>query len=424
MLLSFRAANHRSLRTEQHLLLTPAYAADAPPDPPWEGLTVAGIFGANASGKSNVIDALEYMTSMVRRSFRESEPGGGIERYPFALDPAMADEPSSFVVDVLIDNVRYTYGFALDDVRILEEWMFSYPKKKRRIIFHRHGDEYLYGDHSPDAMRQAEQLTEPNVLFLSVGVRSKQRVLLPVYSWFQDIEWRTSRDIEFRFLARERWSPEISLDRLTDLLRAADTGIEGAVLVDESEAEYTARVSSQRRRTMEGADPPRRKRLYFQHRGADGTAALSLKEQSTGTQSLYRLARPAFVALDRGAPFVVDELDSSLHPFLTAQLIKLFRDPATNPRGAQLVFTSHDVSLLGRIQGEEILRRDHIWFTEKDDCGATELFPVSEFKPRRDENRERRYLAGRYGAIPVVNDELFVAALASRGDSGDVAENS
>ncbi|MFC6931166.1 ATP/GTP-binding protein [Actinomadura yumaensis] len=151
---------------------------------------------------------------------------------------------------------------------------------------------------------------------------------------------------------------------------------------------------------------------------------MSLKEQSTGTQSLYRLARPAFVALDRGTPFVVDEIDSSLHPFLTAQLIRLFRDPATNPRGAQLVFTSHDVSLLGRIQGEEILRRDHIWFTEKDDCGATELFPVSEFKPRRDENRERRYLAGRYGAVPVVNDELFVAALASREDSGDVAENS
>ncbi|MGW0586185.1 AAA family ATPase [Streptosporangium sp. NPDC002607] len=129
---------------------------------------------------------------------------------------------------------------------------------------------------------------------------------------------------------------------------------------------------------------------------------------------------PVFRSLDRGSLLIVDELDSSLHPYLSAQLVKLFREPETNPLGAQLIFTSHDATLLGRIQGEEVLHRDHVWFTEKDECGATELFPLSDFKPRKDENRERRYLTGRYGAVPIVNDELFAAALSRRGEVGDV----
>ncbi|MFG1999072.1 ATP/GTP-binding protein [Spirillospora sp. NPDC048911] len=420
MLLSFRAANHRSLRDEQQLLLTPAYEPAAPADTPWEALTVAGIFGPNASGKSNVIDALQYMADMVHGSFRESEPGGGVERHPFALDPGLSEEPSTFVVDVELDKIRYTYGFALDDVRIIEEWMYSYPNKRKRTIFHRKGDDYTYGEHSPEGLRQVEQLTEPNVLFLSVAVRSKQDILRPVYAWFSNIRY-LSPQRPYRHRVIDDFMSPSELKRLSTLLRAADTGIEALELIDETEEEFTARIANYPK-TLERT-PPRRKRLVFRHRGAAGDVMLRPRDQSLGTQTLYGLSVPAFSALDKGTLLVVDELDSSLHPFLTAQLIGLFRDPATNPRGAQLIFTSHDVSLLGRIQGQGILQRDHVWFTEKDDSGATELFPLSEFKPRKDENRERRYLAGRYGAVPVINDELFVAAIAAREDS-DVSEDS
>ena len=419
MLLSFRASNHRSLRSEQQLLLTPVYASDRPDEAPWEALTVAGIFGANASGKSNVLDAFQYMAYMVRWSFRENEPGGGIERHPFALDAAMLAEPSTFVVDVEIDKVRHTYGFAIDDVQVVEEWMFSYPLKKRRTIFHRHGDVFEYGEHSPKGLRQAELLTEPNVLFLSVAARSKQQVLRPLYEWFQTIAWRTP-DGKYAMPSGGPVTQDVS--RLAGLLRAADTGIADAIMLDESDDEYVALVNSGG--GGEGKLPPRRKRLHFQHRGTDGNAILSFAEQSTGTRYLYRLGRLAFRSLDSGSPLVVDELDSSLHPFLAARLIRLFRDPEVNTHGAQLIFTSHDASLLGRVQGEEILLRDHIWFTEKDECGATELFPVSEFKPRSEENRERRYLAGRYGAVPLIDDELFAAALGAREDSGHVSEGS
>ncbi|WP_301174164.1 AAA family ATPase [Actinomadura geliboluensis] len=419
MLLSFRAANHRSLRDEQQLLLTPVYSADHSEDEPWAALPVAGIFGANASGKSNVLDALQYMAYLVRWSFREHEPGAGIKRHPFALDEAMLSEPSSFAVDVQIDGVRHTYGFSLDDERIVEEWMYSYPRKKPRTIFHRRGEEFSYGEHSGKGLRQAAELTEPNVLFLSLAARSRQGDVRLVYEWFQRIAWRTNSK-EFGFGSMT--PPPNDVERLTDLLRAADTGIIGAEMVDESDADYEARVKRMWR--GEGDPPARRKRLHFQHRGVDGKATFSLSEQSTGTQFLFRLGSAAFRALDLGSPFVVDELDSSLHPFLAAQVIKLFRDPQINTRGAQLIFTSHDVSLLGRIQGEEVLLRDHIWFTEKDECGATELFPISDFKPRGEENRERRYLAGRYGAVPLIDDELFAAALAAREDIGDASAGS
>lgn len=244
-----------------------------------------------------------------------------------------------------------------------------------------------------------------------------------MYDWFADLLIRTQ--------ARFRYPPNLPmrgsvlerpdyLDRATSLLRAADTGIESAELIEESDEEWAER-SARQKSLPANTTSPRRKEIFFRHRGADGSFSLSLRDQSLGTIALFELGIPAFRSLDNGTVLVVDELDASLHPFLTAQLISLYRDPVTNPRGAQLIFSSHDAALLGRIQGEEVLHRDHIWFTEKDECGETELFPLTDYKPRKDENRERRYLAGRYGAVPVVDDDLFNTALAGRGELDDSA---
>lgn len=421
MLLSFRTTNHRSLRDEQQLLLTPSYSADGPAGADWEAVSVAGLFGPNASGKSNVIDALVYMRNLVRGSLKESEPGTGIRRYPFALDPVMREEPSMYVVDLLLEGIRYTYGFSVDDAQVTEEWMYSYPQKRRRTIFHRRLDEYSYGEHSPESMRQVQEITESNVLFLSVAARSRQVLVRAVYDWFAGVLDRKpamARHFRSAAFTAEYLDRSGYLDRLTSLLRAADTGIESAEIVEETDAEFAER--SARAGGVEGYPLQRRKDIFFKHRGEKGTFTLGLTDQSLGTRALYEIGLPVFRSLDRGTPLIVDELDSSLHPYLSAQLIKLFREPATNPRGAQLIFSSHDATLLGRIQGEEVLHRDHIWFTEKDECGVTELFSLSDFKPRRDENRERRYLAGRYGAVPIVNDEIFAAALSGRGEVGDV----
>ncbi|MEU8202738.1 ATP-binding protein [Streptosporangium sp. NPDC049046] len=423
MLLSFRTANHRSLRDEQQLLLTLNYGSDTPADVEWECVPVVGLFGPNASGKSNVIDALIYMRNLVLDSLRESEPGSGIRRSPFALDPVMREESSTYVVDLLLAKVRYTYGFSVDDTRVTEEWMYSYPRGRKRTIFHRELDAYSYGEHSPESMKQVEGITDSNVLFLSVAARSKQDLVRPVYGWFGGVLDRKPMVTPFprsaEFLDRSGY-----LDRLTSLLRAADTGIESAEIVDETDAQFAERTARlghlSRSRGSEGYSLQRRKEVLFRHKGEKGAFPLGLSDQSFGTRALYEMGIPVFRSLDRGTLLIVDELDASLHPYLSAQLVKLFREPSTNPRGAQLVFTSHDATLLGRIQGEEVLHRDHVWFTEKDECGATELFPLSDFKPRRDENRERRYMAGRYGAVPIVNDEVFATALSRRGEAGDV----
>jgi uncharacterized protein len=142
---------------------------------------------------------------------------------------------------------------------------------------------------------------------------------------------------------------------------------------------------------------------------------LDIPDESSGTLRLLDLASRAISVLEQGGLFLVDEIDASLHPLLTASIVRLFSSRLVNRTRAQLIFTSHDATLLGNLDGEEILARDQVWFTEKDEDGTSELFPLAEFKPRRQgENRTRRYLNGSYGAIPELSMHLFEAAIASR----------
>ena len=152
-------------------------------------------------------------------------------------------------------------------------------------------------------------------------------------------------------------------------------------------------------------------------------ATLSYAEQSAGTQAWVALLDHVLTALEQGSALVIDEIDTSLHPRLTARLIELFQDRRTNPKTAHLIFATHDASLLGTSFGREILRRDQVWFVEKDTEGATALFPLTDFHPRKDESTERRYLGGSYGAVPgVFSDTLVEAYLAARPElSSDTA---
>jgi hypothetical protein len=405
VLLSFRVANHRSIKEEQQLLLGPVYEADRPEGTDWEAVPVAAVFGANAAGKSNVVDALRYMADMVRYSHRDAEPGDGTERYPFALDDEFRGEPSWFVVDLSLAGVRHTYGFSLDDDRVVDEWLYGYPHGRKRVVFQRSGDDFTFGDAQPrKELELVRKITEPNSLFMSVAARSRQDAFLPVYEWFR-------RGVRFRRGIRSTLSLSRAAARLLaeparvpgviGLLKAADLGIENVGLAQPWE-------------------PGEREapRIWVEQRGRRGPVRLGLDDQSAGTKALLAYAGSVLEVLERGGLLVVDEIDSSLHPRLTAHLIKLFQDEQTNPQGAQLLLTTHDASLLGRSGGEDILKRDQVWFVEKDEFGETSLFPLSDFKPRTEENRERRYLGGSYGAVPLLNDELFEAAVAVREGTG------
>lgn len=412
MLLSFRFANHRSFRDEQQLNLLPVYDADG--EAPLEAVTVVGIFGANASGKSNVIDAFGYLSEMVGTSDRQSEPGVGPARRPFRLDSATRTLPSHYAVDLLIDGVRHTYGFTVDSDRILEEWLYTYPKRKKRVVFERTGQDFHWGEESGRSnARKLADIVAPTALFLSVAARfDPQRstdserdettaILHNTFSWLWQ---RVSRDRHItsarsRTLIYSTWLSDPAIyPAVADLLRAADIGLKG--------------VRAERPENLD------RGQVHFLHQGTADDVSFDIADESSGTLRLLELAARAVMVLEEGGLFLVDEIDASLHPLLTASLVQLFQSPSANKRRAQLVFTTHDATLLGSLDGDDVLERDQVWFTSKGGDGASELFPLAEFKPRRQgENRQKRYLNGSYGAIPEVSMRVFEQALTSRTDA-------
>ena len=365
-------------------------------------LTVAGIYGPNASGKSNVLDAIAWLSAAVARSLRDWEDDIPREAYRFAKGPV---SPSVFDLDIVVGGVRFTYRLEVDDFAVLYESLDSYPERRRRNLFTRQGQEIGFR-RGLVGTRGIQELLTPTTLALSaarrigdadlgsvgravagMGVLGLRRRGLPT-SFFDSTqrlfvpgsEAAEARPVETR---AER-PPTSDLRSALDLLRFADPRIEGyEVAVDDS---------PQR-------DGPRR-RLRFVHRAEDQPIPFDFEEESAGTRTWFRLLGPALAALRNGRILLLDEIDASLHPRLSTRLLEIFQDPDTNPHGAQLVFTSHDTSLLNA------LNRDEVWLTEKERGGATRLVALAEFggeRVRKALNLERAYLQGRFGAVPEVD---------------------
>ncbi|WP_410619812.1 AAA family ATPase [Amycolatopsis sp. cmx-8-4] len=405
MLRSFRLGNHRSFRDEQELLLMPAMPGDERPAVP-----VAAVYGANASGKSNLFKAMTLVMGAVMNRHLPNSAGRHdivVVQDPFRLDLGAELRPSTFVFELVADGVPYTYGFLLDEDEILEEWLYSYPEKRKRVVFERDRDSIKFGTTVADLKQKLEVLEElirPTALFLSVCDRLELGPLMPVYRWFSSGllvnglggGWFGSEFVQGAvgdYLLRH---PE-NRQRVVSLLSVADVGIVDVVVEE--------RLDSHRRFT--GAFDLELKLLHGPAR-----ERFDFDDESSGTRNWIGLLPQVLSALDEGLVLLVDEIDASLHPLLTAKLVGLFQDPELNTHGAQLVFTTHDTSLLGTMLGEQVLDRDQIWFVERDAEGASSLYPLTDFKPRKDQNTERRYLAGSYGAVPVLGD--FAEALRSR----------
>jgi len=413
VLRSFQVGNHKSFRGEVELLLIPAYGRERPVVP------VAAIFGANASGKSNLLDALSWLRSAVVQSFRSWEIDSGIPRCPYRLDAVSTAAPSSYVVDVTVDSVQYVYGVSLDDDAVREEWLYTYPHAQKRIIFERHGQEIVLGSTLGERRSRAEWLSglmRPNVLLLSVAAQADQPEVRPVYQWFRDgIMSVTTRSVESPGQIAEQVSEALTrFPEFVDLIRVSDLGIMDLVVADAGLDQVEGEAQAARSAVV-GMASMRQKRVVFLH--GESRSPLEWHGQSDGTRSWVRMLMAALSALAEGVVLTVDEIATSLHPRLTARLIELFRDPLTNPRGAQLIFTTHDATLLGTsLAIEELLRRDEIWFVEKQD-GASRFFPLYDFRPRTGENRERRYLAGSYGGVPIVFEDSLVDRLVAANEA-------
>lgn len=436
MLLRFRVTNYASIKSEQGLSFIaldehPDLATSAVPLGRERVLPAVGIFGPNASGKSNVVKAMAFAQSVVVESHQYWLPEEPIPRWPFRLDTDSRLAPSAFVFDFVNNGVRCEYGFHLDDAAILEEWLYCWPKGKRSTLFERNGMATDFGPSLTGQKAKIAELVRENSLFLSAAAANNHPQLRSLAAWFSS--WR-------RVTTGGYFTPPIrSLDdQMIAMLRYADVGVIGAAMVERSaeEIDLSLGVSRRHRRRREAisadvgrADaestdegPSRRfTRLELVHQAEtdSGGEPLPWPWESSGTQTWLRLGRLAVASLRDGSLLAIDDLGCDLHPLLTAQLVGLFQDRQTNPNGAQLIFTGHDVNLLGK-HVDYRLRRDQVWLTAKGSGGDTRLYPLTDYGRVRDglDDVEGRYLQGRYGAVPFFDRSLIENLTVDAGEHG------
>ena len=412
MLLQFNFRNFASFRDDTTLDLTAAKITEYNNHIVEQGnekiLPVAGIYGANASGKSNVIEAFNFMSMYVIASFNfggENNTKSGekesMKPTPFLMDSKSREADSMFEVYFVSDSndnhKHYNYGFTLNHEGITEEWL-SYKSKSSKgdfkLIFSRKGQNLELSGISAKSRENIKVALEKEALVVSLGAKLRIEKLKKIRDWFIRNEIADfGHPIENFFLSEKL--PENFVDsekvrnQVLDFFSTFDTSIIGFE-VEEIKAE-----------SDQGGT---KLRIDAVHKMIDSeeTTKIPLKRESAGTLKMFALYPLLHNVLTQGSVLFVDELNSRLHPLLLRNILVTFINPETNPNHAQLVFTTHDAWILNA----NVLRRDEIWFTEKSDIGISTLYSLADFvdddgtKIRKDENLEKNYLLGKYGAIP------------------------
>ena len=418
MLVEFSAANFRSINEIQKLTLVAGPGKEHLGQNTFDsGLTgfprllrSAVIYGANAAGKTNLFRALQFMQQLVATSatFQEATR---VAHSPFRLSKKTAASPSEFEVVFVDEGVRYEYGFSVDANRIHKEWLIAYPHGRPQNWFERTFDskknayDWQFSAKLRGSPRVWRDATRANALFLSTATQLNSEQLRPIFQWFQKklviIATSGASQLNMGLTFQLLEQPD-GKQKLLKFVKAADLGIDDLSLQRVPLAPLAAIGANVVREPQPGGQIPSVMRVTSYHKASDSEqrVAMDLGDESSGTQALFNSAGAWLNVLKNGEVILYDELDTSLHPLMTRFLIGLFHDKSTNPKNAQLVFTTHDTSLLDR----EIFRRDQIWFIEKDKKGASRLYPLSDFSPRKDEKLERGYLRGRYGALPFIGE--------------------
>lgn len=432
MLLRFAVENHRSICERQELSfaastlkdraggLLPCHAVKSHAVVP-----AAVIYGANASGKTNLIDAVETMRRLVLWSHIKGTPGGGVSRHKFLLDPDCLERPSCFEIDFVFEGVRYHYGFEATDRAFTSEWLYETPRAHSRKLFERQEQKFQFGRGLKGQNQSIATLTRPNSLYLSAAAQNGHELLTCIYEYFQNLIF-TGTDLEPHvgtptspgdgMLVFEDGDQD---SRVIDFLDSISTGVcgyqrlvtfasqrSGQLFQDIVEEDCTHLPVP---REFDGDDMRTTVELAFAHRGKGGEKVdFTLDDLSSGTRRLLAILGKVFRAIDEGVPIFVDELDLSLHTAASEAVLRLFCSPEMNPNGAQLLATTHDTTLMA----SDILRRDQLWFAEKTKDGSTEIYPLTDFRTRKDDNIALGYRQGRYGAVP--SDDPVASLLENR----------
>lgn len=429
MLLRFGTSNHRSIRDYQELFFTASslkdeesgllpltVATDSKPN--LRGLPVVALYGANAAGKSTVIDAMDTFVAGIVWSHGQAGSDKGTPYDPFKLDHSSREKPSQYDADFVLGSTRYHYGFTMNSEFITSEWLYSYSlestRQTRTVLFHRDSNEeiaFYFGKSLKGDNKRISKLVRRNSLFLSAAAQNSHPQLLPLYDYFyKKVSRRLDTNGSEMQLGEQLYSyfansPE-RYDRVVEFLQAADVGIAeidfSKIPITETKKKLLEDIDQVIAKHVKTSVPIAPKaieetKVEILHIGEDEQRfPISLDYESSGTRALLQLLGPVFTRLIDGGLLIVDELNVALHPLVSRELVRLFSTPSTNPGKAQLVFSTHDTSILTA----GLLRRDQIWFAEKDRCGATSIYPLSSIKIRATDNVERGYINGRFGAIP------------------------
>ena len=418
MLLRFAVANHLSIRERQELSFAASSLRDRDDGlidcravQSGSVLPAIVIYGANASGKSNIVNAIATMQQLVLWSHTQGEPGGGVPRHAFKLDTTCSQTPSRFEIDFVIDDVRYHYGFETTDEVFVAEWLYEFPKSHRRRMFERDNSGFNFGRWLRGQNNNIAGLTRTNSLFLSAAAQNGHEQLSKIYEYFRSIEIASRISIP-GVMASSQFAGDGPDARVINFLESINTGVIGyqkkETEIPEKGREMTREIFAILNRFLgdsvkidlddDDDDENKRVAIELAHRGRKGESVyLDLDSESAGTRRLLIVLGLAYQALDKGTPLCIDEVDASLHTYASEAILKLFCQPETNRNGAQLIATTHNTNLMMK---SSVLRRDQLWFTQKTPEGATELYPLTDIRTRKDDNIELGYLQGRFGALP------------------------
>jgi AAA15 family ATPase/GTPase len=372
-------------------------------------LKSAAIYGANASGKSNLVAAINFMKWFVLNSSKETQVSDAIDIEAFRLSTQTEKEPSFFEIVFLLEDKSFRYGFEVNAREVVSEWLFQADDSEEKMLFKRGFDNYILDDF-PEGQGISDK-TRSNALFISVVAQFNGKISGKILLWFSKTLQLISglEDRQYRKKTLESFENAGHRHDIIEFIKKLDLGIldiepENAPVffISDNTAQYGGPYGnlypySETKTTV-----------YTSHRkyDADGKQTSKMerfdmeKHESEGTNKLFALAGLLLDTLRTGKILLIDELDARLHPLITRELICLFNSNETNPHNAQLIFTTHDTNLLS----SKTFRKDQIWFTEKDNKGATDLYSLVEYKVGKNASFERDYIMGKYGAIPFLGN--------------------
>jgi AAA15 family ATPase/GTPase len=444
--LQFSVSNFRSLRDLQTLNLGASNHDKSLPEntlspelPGLKGkrwLKAIALYGANASGKSTLIEAMEALSDWVGQSAKTTDPDEHISFIdPFALDAASAEIPTAFAVTFAVDGVRFEYRVAATKRLILHESLRAWPSSREQIWFERDWNPLTKShDFSPDnptglpRNRDIEQRTLKNMLYLSKAVAENRKEVEAPFRWlvscfrFMDLSKRAGLGGGFT-LNQIDGKGDTLKSKIMEVLKHADLGVVDAATIEkEPPSTETMKMLQMLAPDLvkdldkSGSKRPRFMEPQLFHQGpGNSVTPLEWERESAGTQRFFALIGPWLDFLEKGYTICIDEIETSMHPIMVRELLKLIFNETTNTGGAQVIFTTHNPLFLD----STLLRRDQVWFTDKDDEGISHLYPLTEYQPRQEESLIRGYMAGRYGAVPFVPRGLLATTAMSETITSD-----